>query len=535
VGRIKMALEHPTETHDRNPPKSAKRPWFSLKTPQLGLVLGGRGAGKSEAVGWIATQYYNKGMTVVHPFSAPQENLYYVINKNCKALWDKWREENNKLPKDHREMEPLHCNCDRVIPILLMVPDYVEFDEYTVDRFNGRYFRDKEEYREAFRKGLIKEVLESTPENPIDWTRIGKPKELIQNPLIVIKKFTCPTTSQRTLIFDEQFAQGMFQAKLEHRILVMNPIFFDAQRDLFETEAEIFKTIKTIMLSDDWRELKPDEIEKRRKQGKPLPKDLKSKVARLWNTAMLVVNEVRAIAPSSRLSGEKESTASKRTLFALIPVIRHHRLWGLFDYQQNEDLFVGIRNLANWVLIKRAHDLILGEDWKWFTTKLDNDRENIIKYQYRGVKTEESINDLRNRRPRIEELPVDQGYIVYYDGSYRKHTFQTPPYHHKSELEDFSGDTGIEWTIKKKEGISSEGKQVSKQVTGKRKKEKEIVMGRIDQFVKVEKLTFKEVVQKMAELEQDGLVPTWDFANMNPRSLNNRYNDWVKSKGIQNK
>lgn len=147
---------------------------------------------------------------------------------------------------------------------------------------------------------------------------------------------------------------------------------------------------------------------------------------------------------------------------------------------------------------------------------------------------DETIKDLK-RRPRVEDLPVDLGYITWPDLSYRKKSFPTPRFHHKAELEDFNSITGIEWIIKKSEGISEEGKVVKKQVVGKRKMEKEAVMKQVDQFVKVDKLPFKTILQRLAEMEEEGLISAWDFVNMNHRSLNNRYNDWLKTKGFNKK
>ena len=43
--------------------------------------------------------------------------------------------------------ELLHCKCNRAYPIVWIVPDYVEVDQESVDRFNKQYWNGLDEYK----------------------------------------------------------------------------------------------------------------------------------------------------------------------------------------------------------------------------------------------------------------------------------------------------------------------------------------------------------------------------------------------------
>ncbi len=140
-----MAQEY---QHLRNIKRRSKNPdaFIDPYIASITFVQGNRGSGKSTVDELIAEEHFKMGHTVLDLHSAGNyESLYWCIKHDCKEFWDKWRAEQEKIPEVmNRQEEPLHCTCDNRYKIVLVVPDYVQFDEETIDNFNGRYYSKKE-------------------------------------------------------------------------------------------------------------------------------------------------------------------------------------------------------------------------------------------------------------------------------------------------------------------------------------------------------------------------------------------------------
>ena len=152
-----MALDYskePLYSTPSTPQKLVNQPWFDVNTPKTIYVCGQKRAGKGVAMDWMIERMYRNGITIIHLFSAGgYENLYYVVTKKCK---DRWTKELEIHPDRANE---LGCRCHSTIPILWMIPEYIEMKQDTVDRFNGVYWSNWNEYNEAYIKGYVLSLI----------------------------------------------------------------------------------------------------------------------------------------------------------------------------------------------------------------------------------------------------------------------------------------------------------------------------------------------------------------------------------------
>ena len=195
---------------DRHNKRLADQPWLDFEEPQVILVQGMRGSGKSVTSEYLGEKFYNKGFNVWHLWAARSfENLYWVINKNCKKNYQDYKEEKvRRYNQEHNTNKnvsdfelPLHCNCCKSYPITWIIPDYIEINQESLDRFNGFYFTDLTEFAKYYK--------EITPEESkkLHEGKLKKPKEVRPEPKILIHKFTTPTSQNRKEVFKEQFTK----------------------------------------------------------------------------------------------------------------------------------------------------------------------------------------------------------------------------------------------------------------------------------------------------------------------------------------
>ena len=125
------------ETSPEMPEKLSKRKWFDVNTVFTMLVTGQARSGKGVFIDWIVDTFYRAGFTVIWLFSAlGYENLFCIINKDCKARWNQFKQEN---PDQAKTLLPA-CQCHDTIPALWMIPNYIEIDQKSLDTFNGVYW-----------------------------------------------------------------------------------------------------------------------------------------------------------------------------------------------------------------------------------------------------------------------------------------------------------------------------------------------------------------------------------------------------------
>ena len=190
--------------NEATPSKLSSKPWLSSEEPQVLLFQGQRGSGKGVSVDQTAEWLYNQGLTILHIWGARSlENLFWCVNLNCKEKYEKllfkpkfiiskFFEEKGgslkerclenilnpftsiedyeieleksiemkfiqkikngrfKITKEGIDLHTgnlLHCKCHKAYPIILIVPEYIEFEQETLDRFNGLFWKDMEEYK----------------------------------------------------------------------------------------------------------------------------------------------------------------------------------------------------------------------------------------------------------------------------------------------------------------------------------------------------------------------------------------------------
>lgn len=523
----------------RLPGKLANQPWLSTKEPQVILVQGMRGAGKGVTVDNIAEKLYTEGFLILHIWAARSfENLYWAICKNCNIKYDQWKKE---YEANYRIENPnfkdkisfgLHCKCHKAYPILWVVPDYIKIVQETLDRFNGAYWSGIEEFNTSYWNGEnLRNSHELLPNQRkiLSEGNLKKPVNLIHNPLIVVRQITTPTSAQRREIFCEQFTNIVLEAREQHRIVVMNPAIFEGQVDKFETLTEIIRMIPNLMnKSGHFKPLTEKQVGKPRSEW--------TKWERSYHKVAIVINELRSVAPSNRLSGESKASATKKAIYDFIPEARHNKAWFVGDYQNPDDLFAGVRYQANIVIIKRASKLILGNDWEWLYKKIDFNREGMIKYRFHG----EGANDplikrcLDYARPRVDDLPDNKGYVTFVNGEIKLETFEMPGFHHKTSMDDFKADTGIDWTVtyeKKPNEVSESTASEVKIIVKKKKIQKEEILKKIDYMVTTEKKSFKQIKDDLVSMESERIIPDLGYKEKSPIYFNNMYLRWKKKHG----
>lgn len=555
------------------PKKFSEEKWLNPNEPQVILFQGMRGAGKGVAVDKTAEDLYKEGVNIWHIWGARSfENLYWAINKNCKEKYAKiklilegfvegtslksWARQNNLTDEEFyhyieimREQkitsdlgngserieefgkqilfdEVLHCKCHKAYPISWIIPEYIEIDQESLDRFNGKYWKDMNEYKKYF--------LEITPEQKklLQEKKLKKPPEFFPKPLITVKHITPPTNSSRKEVFQKQFTEIVLEARKQRRIVVMNPAIFEFANDKFDTLAEIIRMIPYLMnKSGHFSPLTEKDVGKPRKYW--------TRKEKSWHKVAIVINELRSVAPSSRLSGERESSKSKKAIFDFIPEARHMKTWFLGDYQNPEDLYAGVRYQANVVIIKRASKNILGNDWSWLFDKITSDRMGFARryfnaeierpedmWQYEKIPQYKEFLD--ERRPKISELPDNIGYVTSIAGDVVRWRFDIPSFHHKTSLEDFQLDTGIKWKTNSKKTPKSDTKDNSKDK--KTKTIKEDILKKINQMHVTEKKSFKQIKDELIKMQLDGHIPEMGYEDKEPVYFNNLWNRWKKRK-----
>ena len=555
---------------ENTPQKLSSKPWLSSTEPQVILFQGMRGGGKGVAVDYTTEKLYHAGINIWHIWGARSfENLYWCINKNCRdhyskmeIIADSFFEKNHvggitsrcaskglvgdefrkyfdlmlqqklvektgdtqvqitSLGIQLHKRELLHCNCSKAYPIVWIVPDYIKIDQVSLDRFNGVYWKDLTEYKKHF--------LEITTEQKqlLHDGKLKKPKELLQKSLIKVRYITPPTTASKKETFAKQFSDLVVDARKEKRIVVMNPAIFDGM-DKFDTLTEIIRQLPYLMnKSGFFKPLTESDVGKPRKYWTNSQKS--------WHKVAIVINELRSVAPSSRLSGERDSSKSKKAIYDYIPEARHMKTWFLGDFQNPDDLYPGVRYQANVVVIKRASRNILGGDWTWLFDKIVGDRLGFLRKKFRRdiykpehawkyEKRPQLKKFLDDRRPKIDELPDNKGYVTFPNGEIKLQRFEMPTFHHKTSLEDFTLDSGITWkTIKKKTEITKTPKQQFK-------KAKQEILEKIDYMAVTENKSFKQIRDDLVLMESEGKIPNLGYVNKDSKYFNNMYLKWKKS------
>jgi len=551
--------------------------WIDSEEPQVLLFQGMRSSGKGVAVDYTAERLYNEGLLILSIWGARSfENLYFAINKNCgvhfkkmKQVLEYYFDKNNphkvklsneeeyvtilehsgfiKIHKsdDTRHFEltkkgisflngkELHCKCHKAYPIVWLVPDYIEVNQESLDRFNDAFWHDFEEYKQH-----NSEITTEQKQLLLDG-KLLKPLHLRPKPLIKVATFTTPSNTNRKELFRNEFTKIVLDARRESRVVVMNPAIFEGSIDKFETLAEIIKMMQYLMnKSGHFTPLKESDVGK--------PKKYWTKKQKSYHKIAIVINELRSVAPSSKLSGEAKAGLSKRAIYDLIPEARHFKLWFLGDYQSPQDLFSGVRFLANQIVIKRGSRNILGDDWTWLFDKVEKDRigfakkmggkqlkniENIAQLKFYENKYPQLKKHLDDRRPYVDNLPDNVAYITYINNEYKRQRIDLPSFHHKQSTEDFIADTGIIWkTVENKKPTESKvlTKSEQKKSIQAKKAIKDDILKKIQVWRDVEKKNWDLIKFELVEQEKQGIIQDMGFESKSTVYLSNWFGSWKK-------
>jgi len=379
---------------------------------QVILIQGARGSGKSTCDEKFGELLYNEGHTVLDLLSAPNlENCYWSICKNCKDVWKK---------KDKNERKKLHCNCKTKYPILLVIPDYVEFDEYSLGLFNGKYYS-KSEWRQLGN-------LEWNTKNP---SVMKKPEGGLE--MIKVRKLQPPRAreaNKEKIISD--FKDCLLQARRERRILVMNPAFYKVTFHWHKTLEIIIKALGKIAI-DQFKPLTEKDLGK--------PRSHFTKYEKNYHRMAVCMREFGSVAPS-QLKVDQYETLAKKALLGFIRLCRHYNISLIGDYQRQADVFAGIKDQRDIFIFKRSNRDLIPQEWTWLIEDLDKKRQKIVD---RYGNNPNGWNKADILYPKIEELSNEYCYVVFQNNDVKLMKIPMPSFHHKQEVDNFENDTGIKW------------------------------------------------------------------------------------------
>jgi len=425
---------------------------------------------------------------------------------------------NNKL---------LHCSCRKALPVLLCVPDYIDFKQETIDRFNGAYWKDFDEYKQC------NSEITTQQKELLLAGKLLKPDYLKPKPLLKVRQFVVPTTEIRIMKFRVEWTESVLQARKEHSVLVMSPLFFEGA-DKFVTLAEIASYHPKLMNMSGHFEKPTEKLIGKPKKYWTLKQKNSNKIA-------LFIDEARSVIPSSKMHGEIGAGKSKRSLFDQVPEMRHFKTWLFLFYQNPMDVYDGVRNQGNMTVMKRTHIQLAGAEWKWIFDRVERDRfgfaKKKLKHQIEKIEQLKMFENrypqlkkyIDERRPRIEEMPTDKAYVIRY-GTIRLIKNGMGSWHHKQEMDSIRGDTGLEWTINREKRPEETTK--TKTEVNKEKKQmkaiKEDIFKRMKYARETEQKEWVDVAKDLVQCQEDGIIPDMKYASKDGDYFSNLYNRWKK-------
>lgn len=505
------------------------------------FYIGDRGGGKTTAIEEDAEAYYHEHITPLYIWgSRSNENVFTGINLNCKTRWDEEKqklenkiifsktiEEKEKYQDQLQQLQNrLHCNCSKAHPINWLVPKYWDFEG--VYDYNTCW-SGKDEYDLALRNEWItKPYLELTlkEREKLEQRKLKKPKYMIKNDLIRVCPFTIPISAKDKEEFEKEFLKYLFEARDEHRWIIMNPLMFMEEKEKFSTIGYIFERLK-FWMDTYFQPLTPQTVAKMRGQKEPVPRSEWTKKELSYDKICLILPEIRTIAPPQKFSPEKQSTMAKRPLVDMVPELRHFRIYLLGDLQAYDDLNDSVRPMADYVIIKRATRELLGNEWSNFVTKIEQLRKERLIALSHGKFDDfkkapfEFKQMIDKDLPNIPEIPKNKGYVVYRNGEFYLETFEMSSFHHKKESETVQSVTGISWKINLERLVKSTGKAgETEEKSSKRLKnyDKTTVMKFLTKSFIINK-SWEVAQQNYVNLANEGKLPQTTMMTMTTKSL----------------
>ncbi len=500
--------------------------WQSSKKVRVHFLWGDIESGKTTALEETAELYFKKGMTTFHAWGARDfENLFWAVNMNCRAKFKKKFERQTDKQREIMKSR-LYCDCHRAYPIIWIVPEYFEIDPYTLDFFNGVYYRSFEEYSDFVKAGLISPEITAEDKMLLKHGKLKIPKEFREEPLIVVEQVPIPH-GKDTEKFSERFIEIILRGREEHRVICMNPASF-VNEDEFKVAGKMFEMFPQLV---NEYFLLPSEEEVGKMRGLNHRIEFKdwNHWEKAWDKFCVVVNELRTLAPTHGYSPRKGASDTKRPIVDMIPEIRHLRIWFIGDLQSPDDLNTAVRKHAHSVVIKRSTTQILGDEWKWFFEVIETIRtEFFAKFDIDDEKKAppEMVAEVNSWCPKITEIPKNKGYVVFRNGEFFLETFGMPSFHHKPEHQKFPQLTGIRWKINKIKTDKTVAKADKADQNTQKFVEKQMEDTHIKMLINLKKsgMSFKKALEELNKQADNGDLPKSEVLKLNEKSLSNRIN-----------
>lgn len=441
----KISREHDEFVHLRQIEQTPKNPnaFINPFKAFIYFIMGNRGSGKSSLDEVIAEENFKAGHTILDLHSAGNyESLYWVINKNCKKFWERWRIENEKKPEKERQIEKPHCNCDSRYKIILVVPDYVEIDQIAIDEFNGKFYSKKEwaelghlEYGSLVTKSNGEKVKERPVKSDfVEW--------------IKVRKIHVPNKAYKNReLFVADLTEIMLLGKNERRIITYNPIFF---REVNHKLLILEKTLRELpeIIRSNFKTNTPTSIAKQRGVEKPVAFNKWTVPEKNSHRVTLLIREFGSLV-ASMLTEERNQVIVKKAVFALVKICRHFHVSLVGDMQRGGDVLKNVRDQRDFFIWKQSNIDIVPEDYNWLRVMIKEFRDKVTE--------KVGIGYAQKMYPNFEDLKPDEMYVLYPKKNEKGNIFKLfhvrmPHFHHHSADDDFEEDsTLIKETGKNKE------------------------------------------------------------------------------------
>jgi len=443
-----ISKEHDEFVHLRQIEQTPKNPnaFINPFKAFIYFIMGNRGSGKSSLDEVIAEENFKAGHTILDLHSAGNyESLYWVINKNCKKFWERWRIENDKKPEKERQIEKPHCNCDSRYKIILVVPDYVEIDQIAIDEFNGKFYT-KKEWAELghleYGTLVTKSNGEKVKERPIKLDFVE---------WIKVRKIHVPNKGYKNReSFVADLTEIMIMGKNERRIITYNPIFF---REVNHKLLILEKTLRELpeIIRSNFKTNTPRSIAKQRGVEKPVPFSKWTVKEKNSHRVTLLIREFGSLV-ASMLTEERNQVIVKKAVFALVKICRHFHVSLVGDMQRGGDVLKNVRDQRDFFIWKQSNIDIVPEDYNWLRVMIKEFRDKVTE--------KVGIGYAQKMYPNFEDLKPDEMYVLYPKKNEKGNIFKLfhvrmPHFHHHSADDDFEEDSPLIKETEKNKAIAT--------------------------------------------------------------------------------
>ena len=483
--------------------------WIDPNKQNFYLTIGERGYGKSVFDEFVANELYDKGITIIDLHGADNlENFFWCVNFNHGKEHKDWMRDNPN------QREPLQCECSQAFPILILCPEYVQWDMKSIDYANGKYYT-KNEWKAL---------------GNIEYNRINppvKPKELQPEPLIVVKHLPLPKKSKsaKNPEFIEAFTNALLQARKERRILCVNPKMW-----LEEHEDYHFKTLEIILRQIRHIAYEHFQPLTEKQLGKPKSKWTDQELS--WHKTAIVIREASEILPQGTKGDYSgDSLLSKKASMGLVKKSRHESINLILDTQRFEDLFPPVRDNHSILIIKHTPEKLLGDNLKQYEEKIDGKRLEILertRYSSKGFKKANRL------WPNIKRMGYNYAYIVKSDNTPRLNEIPMPRFHHKQPTDNWCNIMGVYYTINKELINTVQESKVDSKMLKPNESEEKILYHTIKELKEVKKMKWDKILEKLIEMQEHSSIKYPKPINkMTNVSIRKKYSDMKKKIEIE--